>query len=290
MKMIRKTMIFLFSFALCVSFLLPLSGPGIAMAANTTTSEQFIYDKAGLLTLDEVSELEAMCQSYGQDTGIEIMILTNNDPSAVSAEQYIEDFNDTLPDEDRVLLLVDLYTRDVLIQGYGKCETYLHSKRNQVIVDDITPYLQNGDYVSAFEDYIKSAAAYMKDDSVLNTDHDYSYDASGNKVSSGVSGNAASVLTYWWVQLIIALVIGAVAVGIMAFHSGGRMTAGSNNYFDPGHSGIIGRRDQYLRTQVTRVRRPQQNNNSGKGGFNAGGFSGGVSAGGRSHSSGGGKF
>jgi uncharacterized protein len=75
----------------------------------------------------------------------------------------------------------------------------------------------------------------------------------------------------------------------MAFNSGGRMTAGSSNYMEQNNSGLIGRRDDYIRTQVTRVRKPQ-NNNSGGGGFNAGGFRGGMSGGGRSHSSGGGKF
>lgn len=67
------------------------------------------------------------------------------------------------------------------------------------------------------------------------------------------------------------------------------MTAGSANYIEQNNSGLIGRRDDYVRTQVTRVRKPQNNSNNG-GGFNAGGFRGGVSGGGRSHSSGGGKF
>jgi uncharacterized protein len=93
-----------------------------------------------------------------------------------------------------------------------------------------------------------------------------------------------------WVQLIASIVIGIITVSIMAFHSGGRMTAGSNNYIEQSNSGLIGRRDDYVRTQVTRIRRPQNNPSNGGGGFNAGGFRGGMSGGGRSHSSGGGKF
>jgi uncharacterized protein len=92
-----------------------------------------------------------------------------------------------------------------------------------------------------------------------------------------------------WFQLLVSLTIGGIVVGVMAFNSGGRMTTVSNTYMDQNHSGLIGRRDDYLRTTVTKVRKPT-NNNQGNGGFNAGGFRGGTSSGGHSHSSSRGKF
>jgi uncharacterized protein len=88
-----------------------------------------------------------------------------------------------------------------------------------------------------------------------------------------------------WVLLAAALVIGAVAVGIMAFNAGGRMTVNGNSYIDPNHSGLIGRSDDYIRTQVTRVHKPQNNSNN-----NFGGGSGGISSGGSSHSTSSGSF
>ena len=74
------------------------------------------------------------------------------------------------------------------------------------------------------------------------------------------------------------------------------MTAGSRDYLDRSKSGLIGRRDQYIRSTVTRVRKPTQNHTSSgsrggsRGGFSSGGFRGGRSSGGRSHSSGGRKL
>jgi uncharacterized protein len=272
------------------------------MASETAGTTQHVYDEAKLLSSSEIDDLEEKCASYGADAGIEIMILTHNDSSAPYAEDYIEDFEDQLPVGDRVYLLIDMYNRVVFMEGYGSAEVYIHSKRIDAIIDEISPDLSDKKYYDACVTYIERSAAYMKDDSELNYDSNYNagtpqssnpnapnYDET--YPSGNYSGNnqAADILSNVWVQLLIAAVIGAIAVAIMAYNSGGRMTAGGNNYIDQNNSGLIGRRDDYIRTTVTRIRKPENNNRPG-GGFNAGGFRGGVSGGGRSHSSGGGRF
>lgn len=273
-----------------------------AAESENTTVNQHVYDKAGLLSTSEVADLEQMCIDYGDEAGIDIMILTHNDPNGGYAETYIENFEDQLPVGDRVYLLIDMNERVVFMEGYGKAETYIHSKRIDTIIEEITPDLSNGDYYNACTAYIKRSAAYMSDDSELNYDHDYTagtpqsndpnapnYDETWPGDRNSQSSELIDLISNVWVQLIASLVIGIITVSIMAYRSGGRMTAGSANYIEQNNSGLIGRRDDYVRTQVTRVRKPQ-NNSSGNGGFNAGGFRGGMSGGGRSHSSGGGKF
>lgn len=288
---------------ICVLLSLFIGTTALASETGTTESNQHVYDKADLLSTSEIEDLEKMCTEYGDEAGIEIMILTHDDPDAVYAEDYIENFEDNLPVGDRVYILLDMQNRDVFMEGYGLAETYIHSKRIATIIDEITPSLSNGDYYDAFATYIERSAAYMSDDSELNYDHDYtaSKPQSNNPNASNYdetwpaqynSGNNAvdSILTNVWFQLLAAVIIGIIAVAIMAYNSGGKMTTGGNTYMDSGNSGLIGRRDDYVRTQVTRVRKPQNNNNNQGGGFNAGGFRGGSSGGGRSHSSGGGKF
>jgi uncharacterized protein len=281
-----------------------LTGTKYAAASEAADTTQHVYDDAELLSASEVSDLEDLCASYGDEAGIEIMILTHNDSDAPYAEDYIEDFEDELPVGDRVYLLVDMYNRVVFMEGYGEAETYIHPKRIDAIIEEITPDLQDGNYYDAFVTYIERSAAYMKDDSELNYDHDYTagtpqssnpnapnYDETWPSDNYSRNNQAADILSNIFVQLFVAVVIGIVAVAIMAYNSGGKMTVGGNSYIDQSHSGLIGRRDDYIRTTVTRVRKPQNNNTGhGSGGFNAGGFRGGVSGGGRSHSSGGGKF
>lgn len=292
--------------ALLLTVILPAS-TALAQEVTDSTLISHVYDEADLFSSDELASLEELCKSYGEEAAVEIIILTHNNSKAVYAEDYIEDFEDQLPVADRVYLLIDMYNRDVFIEGYGKAETYIHSKRIDIILDEITPYLSDGYYYDACLGFIKRSAAYMKDDSELNYDHNYSntpqssdpnapyYDEtwpSDSYYSNYGYEGSGSILTNIWLQLIAAVIIGAVTVVIMAYNSGGTMTAGSNNYLDQGRSGLIGRRDDYIRTSVTRVRKPQNNNtnNHAKGGFNSGGFRGGTSSGGRSHSSGGRKF
>ncbi len=274
-------------------------------AAETENSEinQHIYDEAGLLSTTEVNDLEQMCIDYGTEAGIDIMILTHNDPDAVYAEDYIEEFEDQLPVGDRVYLLIDMNKRVVFMEGYGKAETYIHSKRIDTIIEELTPDLSAGNYFDACAIYIKSSAAYMSDDSELNYDHDYTagtpqssdpnapnYDETWPSDRNSGSSELIDIISNVWVQLIAAVTIGLITVSIMAYNSSAKMTAGSSNYIESNNSGLIGRRDDYVRTQVTRVKKPQNNNNNSSGGFNAGGFRGGSSGGGRSHSSGGGHF
>ncbi len=275
-----------------------------ASEPDNTESNQHVYDKAGLLSTSEQEDLEQMCIDYGSEAGIDIKILTHDDENALYAEDYIEDFEDQLPVGDRVYLLIDMYNRVVFMEGFGKAETYIYSKRIDAIIEEITPALSDGNYYDACLAYIKRSAAYMSDDSELNYDHDYtagtpqannpnapSYDETWPEEYNSSSAKAISLITNVWVQLLAAIIIGVITVSIMAYHSGGRMTAGSSNYIQQNNSGLIGRRDDYIRTQVTRVRKPKNDTNShAGGGFSAGGFRGGTSGGGRSHSSGGGKF
>jgi uncharacterized protein len=243
--------------AICFLSLFLIASPSKSSAAE---SIQHIYDEAGLLSTDEINELEQMCTNYGEDAGFTIIIMTHNDPNSKDGEIYIEDFYDKMVYGDSVILLVDLFHRDVILEGYGLAEKNLNSKRGDVIIEKITPYLSEEEYASAFELYIKRSAAYMKDDYT----------------------GPESILSNALFQLLSSLILGGIIVGIMVYNSGGKMTAGGNNYIDGGHSGLIGRRDDYIRTTVTRVRKPTQNS--------GGGFKGGISGGGHSHSTSRGKF
>lgn len=299
---VKLRKICLYRFFLCIFLSAALAGTCYVhvLAAEAKSNTQRVYDEADILTQEEYDLLEDMCLTYGKDAQVEIFILIHNDPDAVYPEKYIEDFEDLLPVGDRVYFLLDMARgerREIFMEGYGKAETYIHSKRIEKIFDNVRDDLSAGNYYDAFETYIIMSAEYMTDDSELNYDHNYSYDSPPSGSGSDADYDydryyndtelePADILTNIWFQLAVSLAVGGIAVGIMAYNSGGRMTARGNDYLDMQHSGLVGRRDDYIRTRVTRIRKPQ-NNNTGRGGFNAGGFRGGISSGGRSHSSGG---
>lgn len=155
-------------------------------------------------------------------------------------------------------------TRNVHLEGYYKAEKYLDSGRLTKIRSKITPDLSNGNYKQAFEKYIKTAHRYMGFEPGVNPDN---------------------ILFNIWFQLGSAAAIGAIAVGIMAYRSGGRVTVNRRTYEDASTSGIMDHQDRYIRTTTTK-RKIERNTGGGSGG----GGGGGVTRGGHSHSSSSGKF
>ncbi|MNJ65394.1 hypothetical protein D3C77_614040 [compost metagenome] len=155
--------------------------------------------------------------------------------------------------------------RDVYLAGFYKAEQYLDDGRLDQIRSKITPNLSSGDYRLAFEKYIKTAHKYMGFKPGVNPD------------------NPLFNLGF---QLIAALVVGGIVVGVMTYRSGGRVTVNRRTYEDANASGIVDRQDQYLRTTTTK-RKIERNTNSSSGG---GGGGGGITGGGHSHSGSRGKF
>lgn len=294
---------------------------GLAYASSSKSSStesdtdiDRVYDKAGLLSSDEIEKLEALSREEGEASGLEIIILTHNDKKSTYPEKYIEDFEDQLPIGDRVYFLYDVYRGEIFMEGYGLAETYIHSKRIDTIFDNVEDDLRDGKYYRAFKTYITLSAAYMEDDSELNFDHDYIYDKpqddfdpnneysydeydydqyySKEELRNRDGSKKDNILLNFWVQLLISLLIGGLVVGVLAYQSGGKMTASGKDYLDSNSPGLIGKSDIYIRSTVTKRRRPTESSSSGgsgrsRGGYSSGGFRGGRSSGGRSHSSGG---
>jgi len=247
--------------ALLIALFIPVS-PALAAEtpkADTTTatsyqSDQHVYDDGGLLSENEKLTLEQMCLDQGKEAGIDIILLTIDEPNVKNAETLVEDFQDKLPVADRVCALIDMNTREINVQAYGKkAEAYINPSRAQKLADLMTPIVKEGKYYNAFSILIDKSAEYMK-------------------------SKPQNIITNIWLQLLVSVLIGGIVVGVMAFNSGGKVTTSANTYMNPNNSGLIGRRDDYLHTHVTRVRKPQNNGGSG------------VSAGGRSHSTGSSNF
>lgn len=230
-----------------------LSNPAAITLANTNSDIQHIYDEAALLSSSELNDLENMCTEYSQKDNFDIIILTHDDSSAEYAKKYISDFYDKMLYDNCIILLVDMAHRDVFIEDFGNyARSRISSSKIDTIVSEITPYLSAEDYKTAFVKYIEKSDKYI---------------------------NTAPIYLNPLLHLVLALAIGAIVVGIMAYNAGGKMTANGNNYIDLNNSGLIGRRDDYIRTHVTRVPKPKNN-----------GGGGGISAGGHRFNSGGGKF
>lgn len=267
---------------------------------------QKVFDNYGYFSESEIDELEELCESYGKEGKVDIVILIENGLGEKTPTKFAEDFFDNHEygydkvQGDTVILLLNLEdgNRSVNIYGFENAMHYIHNDRIEYMLDDLVPYLKDGKYFEAIELFAKEVAYYMNQEKGVNTSPvtkdvdsgNYYGESSYDGPSNYYGQEKESVLYNTWFQLIVSFIIGGITVAVMVGNSGGKITTNNRTYLNEGQSGLVAHRDDYIRTTTTRVRKPQNNNthHTGGGGRSSGG--GGISSGGHSHSGGGRSF
>ncbi|MCY8547166.1 TPM domain-containing protein [Bacillus vallismortis] len=244
---------------LAVFVVMPLLG---FEAVRASESQQHVYDHAHLLTKAEIGKLESLSAELGAKRETDFIIITTKSTNGEDIADYAGDFYDRYGKGSTAILTIDMADREVYISGYQKAEKYLDNSRLNSIRNTISSDLSNEDYFNAFQTYIQ-----------------LSYKGMG--IKPGI--NPDSVFFAWWFQLIAAIAVGGIAVSIMLYHAGGKVTVNGNTYMDHRTSDVIDQYDTYIRTTVTRERKPSDKDSGGGGG-------GGVTKGGTSYSGSRGSF
>lgn len=239
--------------------------PGMAVWADGVIPAKknvYVYDDIGLLLDDQYASLSQLVKERGQEAGCGIYVVITSKTGGRTGDRYLEDFYDQgfdskQIDVDAVLLFVDMEDRYVNVQAYGKAQNKIPDRICEKIIDAMFDDLHDGYYYDAFCTFVDEVGEYM---------------------------NYVPIYLRAWVQLLVALIIGGIVVGGMAAHSGGTMTVNAGTYLDQRYSGIRARRDDYIRTTVTKRKKPQESSGGGRGGGSH------TSSGGHSHSSAGRHF
>ncbi len=278
---------------LMMAFLLMVTW-GFSVQAESVNQKQFVFDYAGLLTDQEVTQLESLANELGAESDTAFLIITADGTDGMDIVEYVGDFYDeNAPGYDQpygntAILAIDMEERDIYLVGFKKAELYLNDQRLDMIQDDITPALSEGNYYEAFSEFISSAHSYMGIEPETSEDYPGHNDGYQNYEEEYYAGASSSenLLFQLWFQLLISFIVGGAVVGILAYNSGGRVTVNSGTYMNSNSSKVLHRHDRYVRKTVTKVKKPTNNNNS-SGGFTGGG---GITGGGHSHSGSRGKF
>jgi len=270
-------------------------------AEKVSLEKTRVYDYADLLTAEEETELEQRYYLWGQEADTDIVLVTTEQMEGKSDKVYLEDFQDELYfsqdilAENAALMLINMEDRVVTIQGYGDCEYWLNNDRIEYILDWVYEYLVDGDYYNAAVSFGEQTVYYMGQDKGVSTEYepgqDYGETYGGEsdyyteplKERYTLGEYLGKVLSEaFFGTLLIAVIGSTVACLIIGVNRKSKNTVYAATYMDQNNSGLTARRDDYLRTTVTKVRRPKESSSSG--GRSSGG--GGRSSGGRSHSGG----
>ena len=271
-----------------------------------------VYDYADLLDESEEAALEFVLYTRGIEADTDIVLVTTDDMEGKSDQVYLEDFQDDLYftqdilAENASLMLINMEDRIVTIQGYGDCEFWLNNDRIEYMLDWVYEDLTRGDYYAAAETFAEKTAYYMNQNTGVSTEYEPGQDY--GETYGGESNYYGDVLqeTYtageyvgMWLSdsllgtLLVAVVGSTVACLIIGSNRKTKVTVQAATYMDQSNSGLTAKRDDYLRTTVTKVRRPKESSSSGGSRSSSGGRSsggGGRSSGGRSHSGGSRRF
>jgi len=311
---------------LCVCLILSAQEVQQAFAVESTLTEEQtirneekvklektrVYDYADLLTAEEEADLELRYYQWGLEADTDIILITTTDMEGKSDQVYLEDFQDELYftqdvlAENASLMLINMEDRVVTIQGYGDCEFWLSNDRIEYILDWVYEGLVDGDYFAAAESFGEQTAYYMNQDKGVSTEYepgqDYGEAYGGPSDYYGESLKEQYTLgEYLGMALsegflgsaVLGVVGSSIACLIIAVNRKPKNTVQASTYMDNQNSGLAAKRDDYLRTTVTKVRKPKESSGSSGGSSRSGGRSsggGGRSSGGRSHSGGSRRF
>ncbi len=153
--------------ALFITILLTISCTFAVFAAE---DRQRVYDKAGLFSSGEITELERKLGRAVDKTGLDFVILTTSDKDGATLADYADDFYDyggfgTDADHSGLIMLIDMQDRTVYMGTTGKACDYLTDKRINDLTDDndeLYEYLADERYADAAAEFIGGVEDYVR--------------------------------------------------------------------------------------------------------------------------------
>lgn len=258
------------------------------LVTGFSSSQDKVYDDAGLLTDSEASTLQDLLVDNAKQIKCDLIVVTTNNVQNKSSMSYAEDFfmaHDFGYDKkhgDAVLLLINMDDREIWISTSGDAKYVMTDSRISKVLDDVADYLGSGKYYNGCKTFANGVKKYYQSSS--GTDNNYHSD-DVSFVPDGIAEvfegfTAEDILIRMGISLLIAIII----VLVMRSGSKAKMTVDSHTYSKNDGCRVTGRSDVFIRTTVTKTPK-NQNNGSGGGGSSIH-----IGSGGHSFGGGGRKF
>lgn len=254
---------------ICSVFLILILPLFFLLPAFAQDSGPRIIDHAGLLTPEEKQILEDLSYQFCIENSLDAVILTVNDLGGKSISVLTDDFYDQNgfgvgTDYSGLILVVSMAERELYISTCGEAILRLNDVELDSIIGEISYELSDGNYFGAFVTFFDGVER--------NLDQD-----------SGPVSTEESPRVNWLLSLLVGAVTAAIAVMVMA----GTMNTkkrqySAGDYVREGSYDLKNRQDIFLYSNVSKVKR-EQNNSSGGTGVHR-------SSAGRSHGGRGGRF
>lgn len=254
--------------------------------AENTGVSYGIYDRAGLLTEEENSDLEEELEAFSDKSGWEVFVLTTEDAGGYTTREYSEEFlNAHLTGDDGIVYTIDMDNREVYLATTGEAVYYLTDDRIEDIIDSGYGNVADGFYADAFSEMIEATADAW--DMGIPSDQ-YTYDTDTGEI---VEYKEPKSIKWYEALIAFAVACGAFAAVFLGILGKYRLKWGTYKYdfHANGRVNLTNQEDRFVNQLVTH-HHIQRNTSSG--GSSGGGSRSSVhtGSGGRSYGGGGRKF
>ncbi len=274
---------FIFAFVLAIPCFAQIDSPYMIDNADLLSN----YEEQHLLT-----EIEKLRSEYGYD----IIIHTTYDTEGKDIVSYCDDYYDEgAYAEDGLIFVISMAERDYYTSTCGTLVDSLPDYQIDYICASVTPYLSEGSYFSAFEEYLRGLNSYfggyesgeISPDIHYGDDYYYTDDYYTDNYQPSVKGYVIREFILILIAFIIAFVITTIIKSKMNTAVKQR---DADNYIVGGSFVLSGQRDAFIGTHTARRAIPKNNNTNHGGRIGGGGGGGHISSGGVRHGGSGGKF
>ena len=265
--------------------------------------EDKVYDFAGLFTDEEIEQLEEACLEFAKATELDAIVLTTDDLGNKNTFEYSADFyieggfgyEEDIAEPSGIVFLIsiDPYCREVYILTAGIAQVILDDEGESNDIDDIIDagYNEcvNGEYFWAELNMITEAQRIIENhkfapdtEEVVEAWYDGEYDNAEDFIKDYEHNSYRKAKSVGAIggSLVISLAVSGICILIMNRKYKNKMTANGGTYFEKDSFVMKHNYDNFVRTDVSRVRIQSS----------SGGGGGGGSRGGRSFGGGGRRF
>lgn len=220
-----------------ISFLLGILAV-LMLAVSVSAKAAYVNDYANLFTSTQRRELAARADSFRDNYGLDVVILTAPDLYGKSAMSFADDFYDNNGySPDGVLFLVDMGSRQWHISTSGTAIQALSDRDLEYIEERVVPFLSEGRYYDAFIRFLEILPGRL-----------------------AIEGESS-------VSFGLALLAGAAVAGISLLVMRSTMNTGNPqrsaaNYQKEGSYRLRLHQDLFLYSNVSKRPRPQNNGGS----------------------------
>ncbi len=217
----------------------------LALSIFAAASSNQVCDDARLLTPKEVEQLADHASDIYEEYDIWAGILTVDSLGGRSTASVADAYFGKTSQSNGVLLLISMENRDWEIATYGRAANMITDSELDDLFSDMANDLAEDDYFSAFSVFLSGLERILK---------------------AEMEPSERSLVVILLISVGIGAVVAVVALLIMrASMNSVRSQREAANYLQAGSFRLTTQRDIYLYSNVTKVRKPD-NNSSGSGG------------------------